>query len=62
MYDAAMEISQWKYDKPYDAYNFKGNPHGYLLNKDTWGKEQFCLLGKGNIIGQVACQFDGNNL
>jgi [ribosomal protein S18]-alanine N-acetyltransferase len=50
-----MEICQWEYEKPYNVYNFKGKPNGYLLNKDTWGKELFCLINKGDIIGQIAC-------
>jgi [ribosomal protein S18]-alanine N-acetyltransferase len=60
-YDAAMEICQWEYEKPYNVYNFKGKPNGYLLNKDKWGKELFCLINKGDIIGQIACQFDNND-
>ena len=33
----ALEISQWEYETPYDVYNFKGRPNGYLLDKSTWG-------------------------
>ena len=58
----AAEISQWEYEKPYDVYNFKGRPNGYLMNKDTWGTEQFCLTDDGKTVGYVACQFDKNNL
>jgi RimJ/RimL family protein N-acetyltransferase len=61
-YDTAMKISNWEYDKPYAVYNFKGKSNGYLLDEDTWGKEQFCLKNEGDIIGQVACQFDNDNL
>lgn len=31
----ALEISQWEYEFPYDVYNFKGRPNGYLLDKST---------------------------
>ena len=58
----ALEISQWEYEFPYDVYNFKGRPNGYLLDKSTWGTEQFCLVYKSIVIVQVACQFDGNDL
>lgn len=59
---SAFEISQWEYEKPYDVYNFKGRPNGYLLNKETWGKEQFCLADDDKVIGFVACQYDHNDL
>ena len=61
-YKTAAEISQWEYEKPYDVYSFKGHPNGYLLKEDTWGKEQFCLLNNDLVIGQVACQFNGDDL
>jgi len=60
--NAASEISQWEYEKPYDAYNFKDHPNGYLLDESTWGTEQFCLANNDEIIGQVSCQFDGADL
>lgn len=60
--DAALEISQWEYEKPYDAYNFKEHPNGYLFKESTWGTEQFCLVGNGKIIGQVSCQFEEADL
>ncbi len=53
--DAANEIAQWEYEAPYDAYSFKGFPNGYLLDESTWGTEQFCLMGPGVLLGQVAC-------
>lgn len=58
----ALEISEWSYEKPYDVYNFKGRPNGYLLNRETWGKEQFCLINNDKVIGFVACQYDHNDL
>ncbi len=58
----ASEISQWEYAPPYDVYNFKGHPNGYLFDKNTWGTEQFCLIEKDTVIGQVACQYDGGSL
>lgn len=61
-YETATKISQWKYEKPYDVYNFYGTPDGYLLNEDTWGTEQFCLLNNGEVIGFIACQYDDDNL
>ncbi len=60
--DAANEIAQWEYEAPYDAYSFKGFPNGYLLDESTWGTEQFCLMGSGVLLGQVACQFEGEDL
>lgn len=60
----AAEISQWEYHKPFDVYNFKGTPNGYLLDESTWGTEQFCLVDAdtGAVLGQVACQFEESDL
>ena len=58
----AFEISQWEYAPPYDVYNFKGHPNGYLFDRSVWGTEQFCLVKDNAVIGQVACQRDGDNL
>lgn len=60
--DAALEISQWEYEKPYDAYNFTNHPNGYLFDDSTWGTEQFCLVDGETILGQVTCQLDGTDL
>ena len=30
--NAASAISQWEYEKPYDAYNFKAHSNGYLVS------------------------------
>ena len=56
--EAFAVISQWKYDPPYDMYSFRGRPNGYLGNRDTWGKEQFCLVDNGRVVGQVSCQME----
>lgn len=58
----AWEISQWEYEKPYEAYSFKGHHNGYLLDHKTWGTEQFALCKGEKVIGQAACQFDGGQL
>ena len=55
-------ICEWEYETPYEIYSFKGHPNKYLLNKEKWGEEQFCLLYAGKVIGQVACQFAGEDL
>lgn len=55
-------IAQWEYKAPYDAYSFKGHHDEYLLDKSTWGTEQFCLVDGRIVLGQVACQYEGNNL
>lgn len=55
-------ISQWEYNPPYNVYSFKDMPNGYLFKEDTWGMEQFCLMNENTVVGQVACQLDGNNL
>jgi len=54
-------ISQWEYEAPYHVYNFKGHSD-YLLDESTWGIEQFCLTFHDIILGQVACQYDGDDL
>lgn len=56
--EAAKEISQWKYEMPYECYSFQGRPNGYLMNKETWGVEQFRLVYQNELIGQVACQYE----
>ena len=59
---AAAEISRWEYESPYDVYSFKGRPDGWLMNRSTWGKEQFCLMDGDAVLGQVACQPLGTDL
>jgi len=59
---AADLISGWGYSYPYDVYDFKGKKNGYLFNNAIWGIEQFCLIYKNEVIGQVACQYDNGNL
>lgn len=60
--ETVADISQWEYEAPYDAYSFKGHHDEYLLDESTWGVEQFCLACDGIILGQVACQYEGNDL
>ena len=55
-------ISQWEYEAPYEAYSFKGHSDGYLLDESIWGIEQVCLTCDGIVLGQVACQYDGDDL
>ena len=55
-------ISQWEYEAPYDAYSFKGHHDEYLLDETIWGVEQFCLACDGILLGQVACQYEGDVL
>ena len=55
-------ISQWEYEVPYEAYSFKGHHDEYLLDESIWGVEQFCLTYDGIILGQVACQYEGDDL
>lgn len=59
---AVSEIVQWEYEPPYDVYSFKGHPNGYLLNKETWGKEQFCLVYNNKTVGYVSCQYGNDDL
>ena len=60
--ETVNEISQWAYDAPYDAYSFKGHHDDYLLDESIWGVEQFCLTCDGIVLGQVACQYEGDDL
>ena len=60
--ETVNEISQWAYDAPYDAYSFKGHHNDYLLKESTWGTEQFCLVYEGIVLGQVSCQYEGDDL
>ena len=55
-------ISKWEYEAPYEAYSFKGHHDEYLLDESIWGVEQFCLACDGIILGQVACQYEGDDL
>ena len=55
-------LSEWEYEAPYDAYSFKRHHDEYLLDESTWGTEQFCLVDRGILLGQVACQFEGDDL
>lgn len=56
----ASNISTWKYEAPYEAYSFRDG--GYLMNKISWGSEQFCMIYDNTVLGQVACQFDNNDM
>ena len=60
--ESASKISQWEYEPPYDAYSFKGHHDEYLLDESIWGIEQFCLTCNGVVLGQVACQYEGDDL
>ena len=60
--ETVTEISGWEYEAPYEAYSFKGHQDEYLLDESIWGAEQFCLTCDGIVLGQVACQFEGDNL
>ena len=60
--ETVAEISKWEYETPYEAYSFKGHHDEYLLDEAIWGVEQFCLMYDGIILGQVACQYEGNDL
>lgn len=61
-HETVAEISEWEYEPPYDEYSFKGHHDEYLLDETIWGVEQFCLTSDGIILGQVACQYEGNDL
>ena len=58
----AKDISCWEYEPPYDVYSFRNRPNGYLFDRTIWGVEQFCLVRDNTVIGQVACQYDGDDL
>ena len=60
--ETVAEMSQWEYEAPYDAYSFKGHHDEYLLDESIWGVEQFCLSYDGIVLGQVACQYEGDDL
>ena len=60
--ETVAEMSQWEYEAPYDAYSFKGHHDEYLLDESIWGVEQFCLTYDGIVLGQVACQYEGDDL
>jgi len=58
----AAVISEWEYEAPYEAYSFKGHHDEYLLDESIWGVELFCLTCDGIVLGQVACQYEGDDL
>ena len=59
----AEQISRWAYAEPYAMYSHAGRPNGYLMDRATWGVEQFCLLmQQGEIAGLVCCQYEGDKL
>ena len=60
--EIVAKISVWEYEAPYEAYSFKGHHDEYLLDESIWGVEQFCLTCDGILLGQVACQYEGDNL
>ena len=60
--NTAKQIAQWEYPAPYEDYSFKGRDNKYLWNCTTWGVEQFCLMDGNILLGQVSCQYDGDDL
>ena len=60
--ETAAEIGGWRYESPYDAYSFRGDADSWLMDRSTWGTEQFCLADGDRVIGHVACQNDGDDL
>ena len=60
--ETAAVISGWEYEAPYQAYSFKDHHDEYLLDESIWGIEQLCLACDGIILGQVACQYEGDDL
>ena len=60
--EIVAKISGWEYEAPYEAYSFKGHHDEYLLDESIWGVEQFCLTYDGILLGQVACQYEGDDL
>ena len=58
----AVKIAQWEYERPYEVYNFKGHPNDWLMDESKWGTEQFCFIDGETVLGQVACQFDGEDM
>lgn len=42
--DIVKELFSWEYEEPYNIYNLHLNE--YLLNKNTWGNEQFVIMKK----------------
>ena len=59
---AVCEISKWEYEKPFDVYSFNGRSNSYLMNRTIWGTELFCLSKGNKVLGQVSCQFDGDDM
>lgn len=59
---AAEEIRHWAYEAEYATYNFEGLPTDRLMDETSWGTEQFCLVDGGAVVGQVACQTEGDAL
>lgn len=59
--ETAEKISGWEYEPPYAAYSFNGHAD-WLMDESTWGTEQFCLMNHEEILGQVSCQLDGEDL
>ena len=60
--EIVAKISGWEYEAPYEAYSFKGHHDEYLMDESIWGVEQFCLTYDGIVLGQVACQYEEDNL
>ena len=60
--ETVVEMSKWEYEAPYDAYSFKGHHDEYLLDESMWDVEQFCLTYDRIVLGQVACQYEGDDL
>lgn len=60
--EIAEKMAQWEYEAPFEAYSIKGHHDEYLMDEYTWGTEQFCLVDGGILLGQVSCQYEGDDL
>lgn len=58
--DIVKEICSWKYESPYDIYNLGDSE--YLLDRSTWGTEQFALVDNNDVIAQLACQMQDEDM
>lgn len=56
------QICRWTYDPPYEEYSYLGYPTDWLMDRSTWGTEQFCMVSGETPIAHLACQFEGEDL
>ena len=57
--EASAEISGWRYESPYEAYSFRGEADGWLMDSSIEGERAGTVSGPYGGIGD---EYKGSNV